>query len=124
MLTILDNGLRIEDGQFRYAWYRVCIDDGAPAFRCVALKQLDTIPVADRDDYNLLGKMWGAMRGVYNAGVNFVAANAGISSRITSDWCNISEPPGKVRMSTAPLKKPCAAWRRSKGSWQISISPS
>ena len=44
----------------------------------MALKQLDTIPVADRDDYNLLGKMWGAMRGVYNAGVNFVAANAGI----------------------------------------------
>ena len=53
MLTILDNGLRIENGQFRYAWYRVSTDEGAPAFRCVALKQLDTIPVADRDDGGL-----------------------------------------------------------------------
>src|SRR5271157_529158 len=84
MLTILDNGLRIYDGQFRYAWYRVSEstpkghDDRTPYYRCVALKQLDVIPVADRDDYNLLGKMWGAMRGVYNAGVNFIAANAGI----------------------------------------------
>jgi hypothetical protein len=78
MLTILDNGLRIDDGQFCYAWYKVSNDDGTPYYRCVALKQLDTIPVSDRDDYNLLGKMWGAMRGIYNAGVNFVAANAGI----------------------------------------------
>jgi hypothetical protein len=78
MLTILDNGLRIDNGQFRYAWYKVAADGGTPCYRCVALKQLDTIPVDDRDDYNLLGKMWGAMRGVYNAGVNFVAANAGI----------------------------------------------
>src|SRR5450756_2653856 len=78
MLTILNNGLRIDDGQFRYAWYKVSNEDRAPYYRCVALKQLDTIPVSDRDDYNLLGKMWGAMRGIYNAGVNFVAANAGI----------------------------------------------
>ena len=61
MLTILDNGLRIENGQFRYAWYKVSNNDEAPCFRCVALKQLDTIPVSDRDDYNLLGKMWGAL---------------------------------------------------------------
>ncbi|MGB8211979.1 MAG: serine-rich protein [Anaerolineales bacterium] len=78
MLTILDNGLCIEDGKFRYAWYRISADDGAPYYRCVAIKQLDAIPVAVREDYNLLGKMWGAMRGLYNAGVNFVAANAGI----------------------------------------------
>jgi hypothetical protein len=78
MLTIHNNGLRIENGQFRYAWYQVSTDSGRPYTRCVALKQLDTIPVAERDDYNLLGKMWAAMRGVYNAGVNFVAANAGI----------------------------------------------
>lgn len=77
MLTIHDNGLRIEHGEFRYAWYKVS-DGGEPYYRCVALKQLDTIPVENRDDYNLLGKMWGAMRGVYNAGVNFVAASAGI----------------------------------------------
>ncbi len=78
MLTIHDNGLHIEEGAFRYAWYRVSDEKCLPYYRCVALKQLDTIPVETREDYNLLGKMWGAMRGLYNAGVNFVAANAGI----------------------------------------------
>ena len=78
MLSILDNGWCIENGDFCYTWYKVSDEDGYPYFRCVALKQLDTIPVADRDDYNLLGKMWGAMRGIYNANVNLVVANAGI----------------------------------------------
>ncbi len=80
MLTILDNGLKIDDGQFRYAWYWVSEDGGTPTYRCVALKQLDILPVTEREDYNLLGKMWTAIRGVFNANVNFVAANAGIFS--------------------------------------------
>jgi hypothetical protein len=86
MLTIHDNGLKIDDGKFRYAWYKVSEstpqghDGGTPYYRCVALKQMDIIPVTERQDYDLLGKMWRAMRGIYNANVNFVAANAGIFS--------------------------------------------
>ena len=44
MLTIQDNGLQIDDGQFRYAWYRVSEstpqghEGGTPYYRCVALK--------------------------------------------------------------------------------------
>ena len=86
MLTIHDNGLKIDDGKFRYAWYKVSEstpqghEGGTPYYRCVALKQMDIIPVTERQDYDLLGKMWRAMRGIYNANVNFVAANAGIFS--------------------------------------------
>jgi hypothetical protein len=92
MLTIHDNGLKIDNGKFRYAWYKVSEstpqgqstpkghDGGMPYYRCVALKQMDIIPVTEREDYDLLGKMWRAMRGIYNADVNFVAANAGIFS--------------------------------------------
>lgn len=77
MFAILNNGLHIEDGIFRYAWYHIQDETGS-RYRCVALKQLDTLPVDDRDDANLLGKMWGAVRGLYDASVNFVAASIGI----------------------------------------------
>ncbi|MGD0879161.1 MAG: hypothetical protein ABSA01_13585 [Anaerolineales bacterium] len=86
MLTIHDNGLKIDNGKFRYAWYKVSESPpqghmgGTPYYCCVALKQMDIIPVTERQDFDLLGKMWRAMRGIYNANVNFVAANAGIFS--------------------------------------------
>jgi hypothetical protein len=84
MLTIHDNGLQIDDGKFRYAWYQVSEstpkgqDNGAPYYRCIALKQLDIIPVTEREDFDLLGKMHQVMRGIYNANINFIAASAGI----------------------------------------------
>ncbi|MBI1793382.1 MAG: ATP-binding protein [Chloroflexi bacterium] len=77
MLTILNNGLAIKNGGLRYAWFDVQKDDQR-FFRCVALRELQTIPVSERADYDLLGKQWTAVRGLYNAGVNFVYTSMGI----------------------------------------------
>jgi hypothetical protein len=76
MLTILNNGLRI-DGSLRYAWFHLQ-DDCVPYYRCLALKELAVIPVLEREEYDLLGKMWGGMRGLHNAGINFAYAAMGI----------------------------------------------
>ena len=77
MLTILNNGLAIENGNLRYAWFEVQ-KDAQQFYRCIALRELQVIPVSVREDYDLLGKQWAAMRGLHNAGVNFVYAAAGI----------------------------------------------
>ncbi|MFZ5884029.1 MAG: serine-rich protein [Chloroflexota bacterium] len=77
MLQILDNGLHIENGDVRFAWFK--LRKGVDEFyRCVALRELQTIPVSVREDYDLLGKQWGAVRGLHNAGVNFVYTSMGI----------------------------------------------
>jgi len=76
VLTILDNGLRANDG-IQYAWFKLD-EDGREFHRCIALKELAVIPVSVREDYDLLGKQWAAVRGLYNAGVNFVFAASGI----------------------------------------------
>lgn len=85
MLRILDNGLAIENGDVRFAWFKLQkgFDTLNPAgisefHRCIALRELQVIPVSVREDYDLLGKQWGAVRGLHNAGVNFVYASMGI----------------------------------------------
>ncbi len=77
MLSIVNNGLTIKDGSLRYAWFEVQ-KDAQRFYRCVALRELQVIPVSVREDYDLLGKQWGAVRGLHNAGVNFVYAAMGI----------------------------------------------
>jgi hypothetical protein len=77
MLSIIDNGLEIQDGVLRYAWFQI-EKDGQRFFRCVSLRELQTIPVTERDDYDLLGKQWAAVVGLHNAGVNFVYTSVGI----------------------------------------------
>jgi hypothetical protein len=77
MLHILNNGLSFLDGKLRYAWFYL-EEAGRRFYRCVALKELLVIPVSQREDYDLLGKQWGAVRGLHNAGVNFVYSALGI----------------------------------------------
>ncbi|CAG0955736.1 hypothetical protein ANAEL_00330 [Anaerolineales bacterium] len=77
MLTILNNGLTIHDGALRHAWFEL-EKDSRRFFRCVALRELKVIPVSVREDYDLLGKQWAAVRGLHNAGVNFVYTAMGI----------------------------------------------
>jgi hypothetical protein len=76
-MEILDNGLQIENDVLQYAWYRLGTDQGEH-YRCVALRELASLPVDSAEDYNLLGKQWGAVRGLYNAGVNFIYTASGI----------------------------------------------
>lgn len=76
MLTIADNGLRFTD-TLQYAWFK--LQDGGQAwYRVVALKELAVIPVGVREDYDLLSKTWASVRGLHNAGVNFIFAAAGM----------------------------------------------
>ncbi len=76
-LTILDNGLRFSGDSLVYAWFQLQKDQRT-FYRVVALKELSVIPVDVREDYDLLGKTWAAVRGLHNAGVNFVYAATGI----------------------------------------------
>ncbi len=78
-LEILDNGITIEDGEFRSLWFQV--RSGSRTFyRCVSLAELTSLAVDDQeiDDYNTYGKQWGVIRGMYNAGVHFVYVAAGM----------------------------------------------
>jgi hypothetical protein len=76
-LSIINNGLRI-DGGLRYAWFKLNYTGVGDFYRCIALKELSEIPVTVREDYDLLGKQWAAVRGLHNAGVNFAYAAMGI----------------------------------------------
>lgn len=76
-LTILDNGLSSANGDLHYAWFKLQ-KGGEQFYRCVALRELQVIPVSMREDYDLLGKQWAAVRGLHNAGVNFVYTSMGI----------------------------------------------
>ncbi|MFZ2096697.1 MAG: serine-rich protein, partial [Anaerolineales bacterium] len=76
-MEILDNGLEIENDVLQYAWYQITTEQGV-YYRCVALRELAALPVDSLEDYNLLGKQWGAVRGLYNAGVNFIYTASGI----------------------------------------------
>ena len=76
-VQVLDNGLYAPDGMLQYAWFRLGTPDGE-RYRCIVLRELSSIPIAVREDYDLLGKQWAAVRGLYNAGVHFLYSAAGI----------------------------------------------
>ena len=79
-MNILDNGVEVQNGQFQYLWYRLVDDLGQHRYRAVALRELTSLALDDREieDYNAWGKQWGAVQGLYNAGVDFVYAASGI----------------------------------------------
>ena len=79
-MQILDNGIQLESGEFRHLWFKIKDDLGLVRYRAIALRELTAIAL-DRDepdDFNVLGKQQAALRGLYNAGVDFVYAAAGI----------------------------------------------
>ena len=75
--AILDRGLVVDDGRLQYAWFKVQAEQGI-RYHAVALRELAAIPLNLRDDPDVLGKQWAAVRGLYNARVNFAYAAAGI----------------------------------------------
>ena len=70
--TILDNGLRFTGGKLPYAWFRLADAQGYESYRAVAFRELAYLPIEVRDDPDVLGKQWAAVRGLYNAGVDFL----------------------------------------------------
>lgn len=76
-MRVLDNGLEIENGILRYAWFRLETDEGEK-YRCVAFRELASVPYDVREGVDTLGRQWAALRGVYNAGVDYIYSALGI----------------------------------------------
>lgn len=76
-LSILDNGLEIVDGQLRFAWFHLD-SPGGQRFRCVAFRELASVPYDVAKDTDTLGRQWAALRGIYNAGVDYIYTALGI----------------------------------------------
>lgn len=51
---------------------------GTSRYRVVMLKELAYLPLEAREDPDILGKQWAAIRGLYNGDVNFIYAAAGL----------------------------------------------
>ncbi len=78
-IEILESGVESENGRVKGAWFRIRTPEGE-RFRAVALRELAYIPIHQRDDPDLLGRQWAAVRGLYNAGVDAIYVAAGIFS--------------------------------------------
>ena len=76
--TISRSGLHFDAGAFRYAWFRIVDERGDERFRAVAFKELAYLPIETREDPDVLGKQWTALRGLYNAGVDFLYTVGGL----------------------------------------------
>ena len=70
--TLVDSGLEFDGGKLRYAWFRLREPDGREVYRVVTWKELAYLPIEARQDPDVLGKQWAALRGLYNGRVDFV----------------------------------------------------
>ncbi len=77
MLEILDNGIATNNGDVQYLWFCI-LQDGRQLYRAVALAELTALPITAREDYDLLDKQAAALRGLYDAQVDFVYLALGI----------------------------------------------
>ena len=76
-LQILDNGTHIEGDYMWNTWLRIAINRHK-THRCIVLRKLTYLPIETREDPDVLGKKWTAVRSLYNAGVDYVYAAAGM----------------------------------------------
>ena len=81
-IQILDNGVKLQDGKFHYLWFRLSTNRGE-VFRVLSLRELAQLPrplseMGERENYNFLRRQIAAMRGMHNAGVDFVYTAMGI----------------------------------------------
>lgn len=75
---IEESGLTFDDGRLGYAWFRLADLYGRSHYRAVAFKELTYLPIETRDDPDVLGKQWAALRGLYNADVDFLYTAVGV----------------------------------------------
>lgn len=68
---IIDSGWRFEGGRLRHFWFRLAEGRGRELVRAVTFRELAYLPIEARDDPDMLGKQWAALRGLYNADVDF-----------------------------------------------------
>ena len=73
-MVLIDSGIRFDQangGDPLYSYFRIETPMGA-RYRCVALRELRYLTRTDREEDDILGRQWGAVRGLYNAHVNFL----------------------------------------------------
>lgn len=75
---IEESGLAFDAGRLGYAWFRLADLYGRSHYRAVACKELTYLPIETRDDPDVLGKQWAALRGLYNADVDFLYTAVGV----------------------------------------------
>ncbi len=65
---------RIEFAHERFEYMLLQLNDPAlgQRYRVITFKELTRLPIEERDDPDMVGKQWAAIRGLYNAGVDFV----------------------------------------------------
>lgn len=68
---ILDDALHFRDGSFAHALFLLQDQRGALIYRAVMLKELAYMPIEARENPDMMGKQWMAVRGLYNANVDF-----------------------------------------------------
>ena len=76
--AILDSGFNVRDGRVLYQWLDLADLAGRRFFRAVAFRELTYLPIEMRDDPDMLGKQWAALRGLYNASADFVYTAVGV----------------------------------------------
>ena len=76
--TILDNGFKVDGGRVTYQWFRLADPAGRAFSRVVAFRELVYLPIEMRDDPDVLGKQWAALRGLYNASADFLYTALGV----------------------------------------------
>jgi hypothetical protein len=77
--SILDNGFLAEQGCVKYQWFKLAeAATGQQLYRAVALRELTYLPIETRDDPDMLGKQWSAVRGLYNANADFIYTALGV----------------------------------------------
>ncbi len=79
-MQILDNGIQLDNGNFRHLWFHIQDEFGDVRYRVVTFRELSVIALdrGELEDFNVYGKQVNALRGLYNANVDFVYTAAGI----------------------------------------------
>ncbi len=67
-----------DGGEYKHSLFLIADGNGRQAWRAVTFRELTYLPVQERDDPDLLGKQWLALRGLYNAGVDFTYTAMGV----------------------------------------------
>jgi hypothetical protein len=77
---VVESGWRFAAGHLRYCWFRLATSGGREreCVRAVTLRELAYLPIETRDDPDMLGKQWAALRGLYNADVDFCYTALGV----------------------------------------------
>ena len=79
-MQILDNGIQFDNGDIEFFWFKLLLNSGRQIYRAAAFEELVVISVdkQEPEDWNLLGKQQAALRGLYNANVDFIFSASGI----------------------------------------------